>query len=1553
MYQALRRLGVPDHALVLEPGCGPGRFLYLAPAGMRLIGVELDSVSGRIAKALHPEQDIRLENFRDTRLPEIDAAIGNVPFADVKVEHRGQKFSLHDYFFAKSVDALRPGGVLALITSHWSLDKQNASIREYLAERADFLGAIRLPSDAFKNEGTRVVTDIVFLRKRGPGEPAHHADPDWLQVAPLDIDGLAVPVNRYFLGHPEMVLGTWSRQDTLYGEGYSVVGHGELARQLGEAVQRLPELPPLQVSAPAASKPAFTPPPPQPHLTEGSFFVRDDRTICQIQDGQTLPVTYGGTTLTASGTLTGKRLAALIGLRNRARRVLQSQNEGWPDSARQDARRDLNWAYDQFVFTYGPINKTTFGETADGSVIRRMPNLVKFREDPDAMLVMALEDYDEISGQAAKAAILKKDVVGKHPPVTRVASAEEGLLVSLDQRGAVDLPFIAQLYGKPEPAILAELGDLIYQDPETKTWETADAYLSGNVRAKLAAAERAGPEYARNVQALRQVQPEDILPGDIDANLGAPWIPESDIQAFAAQLFAVPPESVPIGHLKKDAVWSVEADYRALQSVAATSDYGTPRAAGPWLLELALNMKTPTIYDPDSADPDKRVVNQEATLAAREKQKLIKEKFKAWVFSDPDRTESLVRVYNDTYNNLRPRLFDGSHLEFPGMSEAFHLRPHQKDAVWRIMSSGNTLLAHCVGAGKTSIQIAAGMKLKQAGLIRKPMYVVPNHMLEQYSREFLQLYPNAKILVASKEDFTRERRKYLTAKIASSEWDGIIVTHSSFERIGMSRGFQEQFLKEQIREYEQLLTDGAGRDATRTHRNLIKQIEKQKAAREEKLKNLLAQGKKDDGLIFEDLGVDHLFVDESHYAKRLETATKMERVAGIATGGSERALDLYMKCRYLDQRHPGHGVTFATGTPVSNSMVELYSIQRFLDPKGLRDRGIEAFDAWAASFGEVVEAMEISPDGKTLKPRSRFARFVNLPELMSMFRSFADVQTAEMLNLPRPRLETGKPMVVACPMSDEQHALQDQLVARYERLRSQKVDPREDNALAITGDGRKLALDARMLSSEAADFPGSKINALVENVYAIWERTAAKRSAQMIFCDMGVNPTPWGYSVYEEIVEKLVARGIPRAQIATIGEADSDAKKQALFEKVRQGTVRLLIGSTQKMGTGTNAQRRLIAKHDTDAPWRPADVEQRDGRILRQGNENEVVAIYRYVTEGSFDAFMWQGLETKQRFINQIMTGDCSVRRAEDISGEALSYSEIKAIASGNPAFLTLAEADAEIQRLAALKRNHADEQFLARRKLRELPANIEHLSQRRGGLTADKDTATAHADDPITLGQRTLLRDEVLAALGACLDGLPLHVLETRRVPLGVYRGLRFGLLLHPLGPPDVYLEGKATRQSQLSRDHHGPRAVLNALERLAGGYRFECERVQQDLAVTKSQLHDYQARLGQPFAHDAYLSKLTALRDQLKAGLASVSPEPGTEPVPVPQLAEQIKALKAAHSIEATPERTRQHRASAEEPVTARIRRREGTTSAGEGGWRKKLAEEKANAGRVLELG
>ncbi len=1525
IHDATERLGVPDGATILEPGCGTGNFM--GRPGAHFIGVEMDSISGRIAKALHPRQDIRIENFRDTKLPEgrIDAVVGNVPFADLKLDHKGQKYSLHDYFFAKSVDALKPGGVLALVTSHFTLDKQNAAIREYLADQADFVGAIRLPSDAFKREGTAVVTDIVFLRKRAVWQPAHHVDPDWLGVAPLSIDGAEVPVNRYFLNHPEMVLGDWSRKDTLYGgEGLSVVSNGDLKTHLRHAVERLPTFDPIRASAQeTAQAPAFVPPPPERHIGEGSFFVGHDKVVYQSQGGQGTPVVYGGTTLRSDGTLVGKRLAALTGLRDRARRVLQSQNEAWPEADRTEARRELNRAYDQFAAAYGAINKTTFGETADGSAVRRMPNVVKFRDDPDAMLVMSLEDYNEVTGKAIKAAIMLKDVVGKTPPVTRVRTAEDGLLVSLNRHGTVDLPFIASLYGKPEDQVIAELGDLIFQDPQSGRWETADAYLSGNVRAKLAAAERAGSAYERNAEALRLVQPDDVLPGDIDANLGAPWIPERDIQAFAADLFRVAPAAIPVGHLKKDAVWSVEADYAAKASVGATSEFGTARANGTWLLDLALNMKTPTICDTvQNGDKEERAVNPDDTLAAREKQKLIKEKFRAWVFADPDRTERLVRTYNDTYNNLRPRLFDGSHLDFPGMNQSLTLRPHQTDAVWRGMSSGNTLLAHVVGAGKTFTMAATGMKMKQAGLIQKPMYVVPNHLLEQFSREFVQLYPNAKLLVAAKEDLTRERRKFLTAKVASGEWDGIVVTHSSFERIGLSRDYQAKFLNQQINEYDELLRDHAG--AKGANRNLIKTIEKQKAARAERLKNLLAEDKKDDGLVFDELGVDHLFVDEAHYFKNLETPTKMDRVAGVQTGGSERAFDVLMKTKYLDGRHKGHGVTFATGTPISNTMMEMYTMQRFLDPEGLRSRGLEHFDAWAATFGEVVDTMEITPDGAGLRPRSRFAKFTNLPELQQMFRAFSDVQTAEMLKLPTPTLETGKPIIVACPMSHEQQALQQELVERYERLRSQKVDPRVDNALNITTDGRKLATDARMLSAAAPDFPHSKVNRLVDNVVATWTKTAATRGTQMVFADLGVNPTAWGYSPYAEIVTKLIERGIPRDQIAAVGDAESDVKKQALFEKVRTGSVRVLIGSTAKMGTGTNVQKRLAALHHLDAPWKPAEVEQRDGRILRQGNDNEEVAIYRYVTEGSFDAYMWQALETKARFISQVITGDNATRRAEDIGSQELSYAEVKAIASGNPAVLTLAEADAELQRLTLLKKNHLDEQYVARRRVRDLPDIVAGQTERLVKLSDDEATTTVHARDPVAIGERTYPRDDLSDVLAAALDALPWAVGERTRFPLGRYKGLRFGIVIHPQFPPEMYLDGATTRHALLSKNHQGPRAVLNALERLATGYGDDIERVRQDRAIAEGQLRDYQARLGRPFPHDTYLCELTALRDHLKAGLSTSAhqPEDGEGPS-ASELAERIKTLRAANTVEASAPRDRQKHSTPEEPITARIRR------------------------------
>jgi N12 class adenine-specific DNA methylase len=977
MHDALRHCGVPEDAAVLEPGCGIGNFMGLAPAGMRFIGVELDSISGRIARALYPAHDICIENFRDTRLPKgrIDAVIGNVPFADLRLEYAGTRLSLHDFFLAKSLDALKPGGVLAVVTSHYTLDRQQAGLREYLAERADFLGAIRLPAEAFRQEGTKVVTDILCLYKRAAGEATRHADPDWLDTASLTIEGIDVPINRYFLQHPEMVLGDWTRRDRLYGSetGYSLLANGDLAAQLQDAIGRLPAGVFTRIMSPGFStaveklETSRVIPPPEEHLTEGSFFIHDNLTIMQVQHGLAVPVKHGDTPIKADGTMMGRRLAALIAIRNFSRRVLQSQNEGWPEALRHQARVALNRVYDSFVEQYGPINKTTITTAEDNTVIRRMPNLVKFRDDPDAMLVMSLEHYDEVTGRAEKAAIMHRDVVGRSPPITSVNSAEEGLLVSLDQKGMVDLPYIASLYPKGVRQIIAELGDLIYQDPDTQAWLTADAYLSGNVRTKLTAAGRAGAAYTRNAEALRRVQPEDVLPGDIDANLGAPWIPERDIEHFAATLFGVLRSDVSVGHLKKDAVWTLDAPIAAVRSVAATTDYGTERANGVGLLEQALNLRSPTIYDTIVTDgKEERVLNQEATLAAREKQKRIKEQFKAWIFSDPDRTERLVRLYNDTYNTIRLRSFDGSHLDFPGMSQAITLRPHQKDAVWRIMSSGNTLLAHTVGAGKTYTMAAAGMKMKQAGLITKPAYVVPNHMLEQFGREFLQLYPNARLLIAGKEDFTRERRKLLTAKMASGTWDGVIVTQSGYEHIGMSLAYQEQFLREQIVEYDQLLCDSAAADTSRAHRNILKTIEKQKAKREERLKDLLAHEKKDDGLVFDELGVDHIFIDESHVFKNLETPTKMERVAGIQTTGSERAFDLYMKTRYLHRQHPGHGVTFATGTPISNTMVEMYTIQRYLDPDGLTERGIDHFDAWAASFGEVVERMEISPDGRSL-----------------------------------------------------------------------------------------------------------------------------------------------------------------------------------------------------------------------------------------------------------------------------------------------------------------------------------------------------------------------------------------------------------------------------------------------------------------------------------------------------------------------------------------------------------------------------------------------------------
>jgi N12 class adenine-specific DNA methylase len=1499
LHRALGRLGVDPAARVLEPGCGIGRFFEAAPPTMRFTGIELDGVSGRIARLLHPTHDIRIEDFGDSRFPEgfFDAALGNVPFSDLKRTYRGDKFSLHDFFLVKALDLVKAGGVLAFVTSHFTLDKRNAAVRERIAATADLVGAIRLPCEAFQREGTAVVTDLVFLRKRFAGAEPEHCDASWLELTTVDVEGQAIPLNKYFVDHPEMVLGTFSTRNTLYGAGLRVVGASDWQDALGRAIERLPQLafvptahPPARADGRAAR------PPPAAERAEGSLDVVEGR-ICQWTAGALLPVVYGGGPLRVDRSLIAQRLAALIDLRDRARTVLQSQNDGWPESERGHARQELNDAYDRFARRFGPINKTTVTTARNGTVIRRMPNLVKFRDDPDAMLVLALEHYDEPSGQAAKAAIFNEDVVGKAPEVTQVASAQEGLLVSLDRKGLVDLELIETLYGQPPSLIVRELGDLIYFDPETQVWQTADQYLSGNVRHKLRAALAAGPEFARNQNALAEVQPEDVLPGDIDAKLGAPWVPAADVQAFAAELFQVEPDYVPVAHLPSEAVWNVAATFAARASVAATSEFGTSRANGTWLLELALNLGAPSIYDTVVHEGrEERVLNREATQAASEKQKLIKEQFRRWVFRDQERTERLVRLYNDAFNNLRPRRRDGRHLEFPGMNRTVRLRPHQVDAVWRIMSSGNTLLAHVVGAGKTFTMAAAGMKLKQAGLVHKPMYVVPNHLLEQFARELLQLYPNAKLLIAAKEDLGRERRKLLTAQIVSGRWDGIVVTHSSFERIGMSHAFQETFLRRQVAEYDRLLCEFAADRGT--PRNLLKTIEKLKAARLERLKDLAAREKKDDGLVFDELGIDHLFIDEAQSFKNLETPTKMERVAGIQTSGSERAFDLFMKACFLHEQRPGRGLTFATGTPVSNTMVELYTMQRYLDPEGLRQRGIEHFDAWAGTFGEVVEIMEIAPDGASLRPRSRFARFANLPELQQMFRAFADVQTAASLDLPRPRLKTGKAIVVACPMSAAQERLQQHLVERYERLRSQRIDPRQDNALAITTDGRKLATDARLLAADAGDAAESKIHALAQNVAEIWRQSRAQRGTQLIFADLGVHPTPWGFSVYEDVIAKLENAGVPAREIATVGEADSDAKKQALFERVRQGTIRILLGSTQKMGTGTNVQKRLVALHHLDAPWKPAEVEQREGRILRQGNDHEEVTIYRYVTERSFDAYIWQALETKARFIGQVITGTNALRCAEDIGGQELSFAEVKAIASGNPGVLTLAECDAELQRLAILRKSHLDEQFVARRSVRELPGRIENMTEELARRRADLATLEAHRGDPLTIDGVAYERADAIAVLGQRLERVPAAGPARRRVELGVFRGLRFGLTIDPRLPPAVYLHGHGVRESDLLRDHQGARAVVNALDRLASAYDSDCRRLHEDLCVAEGQLRDYRRRVGVPFAQEQFVCALTELRDALRTALSETTPESAGPSAR--ELVERIELLRRGHGAE-----------------------------------------------------
>ena len=1357
IYDALTHMGVAGEGIrVLEPGCGIGNFMGHAPDGMEFVGVELETLSGRIAQKLYPEADIRIENFKETRLPEgsIDVVVGNVPFADLKLNYEGESLALHDFFFAKSLAPVREGGVMALVTSRYTMDKLDSGFRVLMSEEADFLGAIRLPSNAFAHEGTKVVTDIIFLRKRGRDAPEQHVA-DWLETETLVEGQDGTRYNGYFAEHPEMVVGQLTVGRGMYQENELLVEPPDvgLAEALEALVTHLPaqSYQPREMARSAPSKPLLNTTKAQTDrkLSAGSFFIGEEGELRQVIDGvgTTQPVMHGQNELhSLTGTI-GQRMAALISIRDAARQVLWTQNEERPATERDDARFILNQRYDRFVSQWGPINRTNITTRADGGSVRRMPNIEKFRDDPDAYLVMALEKYDEKENKAEKMPIMLRDVVGPAENVQQVESAVDGLLVSLNRKGRVDVDFISQIYEElPEP-VIQELGDRIFYDPAKEEYVTAEAYLSGNVREKLriakaiieegkgylalpAAPSTAGiasivTDLSANIAALEEAQPEDVTPGDIDPNLGVPWIPTEVIQGFVAGLLECSVEDVQVAHAGKEALWLVKTSMSVMHGVNAISSYGTTDRNAIDLINDALNLRVPTVYRlVQGIDGEQRVVDQTATLAAREKLNAIKEQFRSWVFADHERTDALASRYNDTFNTHRLCSYDGGHLTFPGMNPEITLRPHQVDAVWRTMSGGNTLLAHVVGAGKTFEMIAAGMKMTQTGLVRKPLYVVPNHMLEQFAHEFYLLYPNANLLVASKDDLAQNRRKLFTAKVASGEWDGVIMTHSSFSKIGMSPEYQRSFLAEQIDEYETLLTDMKSSASDDAGKRLLKQIEKKKVALEGRLEMLINAKSKDAGLTFEDLGVDHLFIDEAHIFKNLETPTKMDRVAGVQTQGSQRSFDLLMKTKYLDSRTPGRGLTFATGTPISNSMVEMYTMQRFLAPRNLEERGIAHFDGWAAVFGEVVDNIELSPDGKSLRSNRRFAKFINLPELLQLFHDFADVKTAEMLDLPRPTLKGDGVQTAVCPMSDVQQEIQQNLVERYERVRSGGVNPRIDNALKITTDGRKLALDARLVGRDLPDFEEGKIQTVVENVYNIWEKTKETKAAQMIFCDMGVSAKNGRFSVYQAVIEELQNRGIPVEEIANIGDYGSDTKKAQLFEQVRKGDVRILLGSTSKMGTGTNVQQRLYALHHLDAPWKPAEVEQREGRILRQGNTNDEVEIYRYVTEGSFDAYMWQTLETKAGFINQVMTGDVSIRRMDDVDEQALTYAEVKAIASGNPAMLTLAKMEMEQGRLQRLERAHQDAQYQLRRTVRELESSeIPFLHNRLIALNADVDT--------------------------------------------------------------------------------------------------------------------------------------------------------------------------------------------------------------------------------------
>lgn len=1463
IYKALSQMGFTQ-GNILEPSCGTGNFLGLLPAdmaGSKAYGVELDSISGRIAGQLYQNASISVNGFETVQMPDsfFDVAVGNVPFGDFKVlDRRYDKhhWLIHDYFFGKTLDKVRPGGVIAFVTSKGTMDKENSAVRRYLAQRADLIGAIRLPDNTFKrNAGTEVTSDVIFLQKR---DHITDLEPDWVH---LDTDENGIRMNRYFVQHPEMILGDMEMESTRFGpDSACKAREGEdLSEQLANAVQFLQaEIKPYELEELDEEEDKSIPA--DPNVKNFSYTIADGQ-VYYRENSLMHPVEVS---VTAEN-----RIRGMIELRECTRRLIEYQTEGYPDEEIAAEQQKLNALYDSFIAKYGLINSRS--------------NKLAFSEDSSYCLLCSLEVLDEQGNLKRKADMFTRRTIRPHVAVTSVDTASEALAVSISEKARVDMDYMAELSGKSPEELERELAGVIYRDircaenPEDilpsladlgrYPFVTADEYLSGKVRQKLRMAKaflEAAPagqkETARrNVEALEAVQPQDLGAGEIGVRIGANWVPVDVYQQFMVELltpYGQARSRIRILRSEVTGQWSITEKNFDRANVKANTTYGTKRMSAYHILEHILNQRDVRVFDyiEDENGKKKPILNKKETAIAQDRQELIKQKFAEWVWKDIDRRELLCRIYNETFNGVRPREYDGRHIRFEGMNPEITLRPHQVNAIAHILYGGNTLLAHEVGAGKTYEMVAAAMEMKRLGLCTKSLIVVPNHITEQWAAEWLQLYPSANILVATKKDFETQNRKKFCSRIATGDYDAIIIGHSQFEKIPISVERQQAILERQI---EEILAGIEQARAQKAERYTVKQMERTRKSLEARLAKLNDQSRKDDTVTFEQLGVDRLFIDESHYFKNLFLATKMRNVGGIAQTEAQKSSDLFMKTQYLDELTGGRGVIFATGTPISNSMVELYTIQRYLQYRMLQEMGLVHFDDWASNFGETVTAIELSPEGTGYRAKTRFAKFYNLPELMAAFKGAADIQTADMLGLPVPKANFHTEVIKP---SEIQKEMIKGLAERAEKIHAGGIDPHVDNMLRITNDGRKLALDMRLIQPLAPDDPDGKVAVCARNVFRIWEQTKEKRSAQLVFCDLSTPTTDGSFSVYDDLKKKLMDAGIPEEEIAFIHTADSEAKKKELFSKVRSGQVRVLLGSTAKMGAGTNVQDKLIALHDLDCPWRPSDLQQRLGRIVRQGNENEEVEIYRYVTEGTFDAYLYQLVENKQKFIAQIMTSKAPVRVADDVDETALSYSEIKALATGNPLIIEKCNLDMEVARLNMLKASHLNQVYaLEELVYRKYPEEITRLTELIEGYGQDVALAAAHPKAQEGFcgmevdGRHYAEKEDA----GKAIIDVCTRMTGSDAVLLGQYRG--FSMVLAYDGRSNEYritLKGTLSHTVTLGADVFGNITRLdNALENLAGSLEAEQNRLEE----TRGQLENARAELQTPFAREAELAEKT----------------------------------------------------------------------------------------------